>query len=185
VRIFIAGATGVLGRALIANLAGYELIGLTRRAEKAELLLSLGVEPVIGDACDGDVIRQRVSDAKPEIVVNFLTDLTEGSSEANAEIRREAGPIMVAAAQDAGTRRLAVESVAFPLDGASAEALLSLEFGALKSGLEPLVLRFGRLWGPGTQYDEPPEPPSVPVEDAGRRAADLITAGTPGIHVIA
>ena len=67
--------------------------------------------------------------------------------------------------------------------GASAEALASLEQGARGSGLEALGLRFGRLWGPGTWYDEPPEPPRVHVEES--KAAELITGGPPGIHVVA
>jgi uncharacterized protein YbjT (DUF2867 family) len=184
-RIFLAGATGVLGRALIANLGDHEVVGLTRHPARVELLESLGAEALVGDVNDRDQLLRMVADAQVEVVVNFLTDLSDGDRAANDRIRREAGPILLAAAQCAGARRLAVESVAFPLAGASAQALASFEQGALGSGLETLVLRFGRLWGPGTRYEEPPEPPRVHVEEAGARAAKLITAGTPGIHVVA
>lgn len=183
-RIFVAGATGVLGRALIPNLAGHDVVGLARSAEKVELLESLGAAAVVGDAYDRDVLVRAVADARPEIVVNFLTDLTGGPGEANVRMRREGGPITLAAALASGARRYVVESVAFPLEGASARAVESLEQDALGSGLETLVLRFGRLWGPGTWYDEPPEPPRVHIDEAGERAAELITDGSPGVHVV-
>jgi uncharacterized protein YbjT (DUF2867 family) len=184
-RIFIAGATGVIGRTLIANLKGQDLVGLTRRPEKAELLSSLGVKPVVGDAFDAEQMRHLIVTEHPEIVVNFLTDLSGASSEANARIRRDAGPIIVAATQSAGARHLVVESIAFALEGAPGEAVAALEQDALASGLEALVLRFGRFWGPGTWDDAPPEAPRVHVDEAGRRAAELIVGGETGVRVIA
>jgi hypothetical protein len=60
-----------------------------------------------------------------------------------------------------------------------------MEQTALESPIEVLILRFGRLWGPSTWYQEPPEPPAVHIADAGTRAAALIAAGRPGTHVIA
>jgi uncharacterized protein YbjT (DUF2867 family) len=184
-RIFIAGATGVLGRALIPHLAGHEVVGLTRSADKVGLLESLGAEAVVGDAYDRESLIATVVDAKPDVVVNFLTDLASGVGEANARIRREGGPTVLDAARAAGAQRFVVESVAFPIEGSAAVALASLERDALGSGLETLVVRFGRLWGPGTWYDEPPEPPQVHVDEAGRIAAGLIREGAPGIHVVA
>src|SRR5215831_15569994 len=149
-RIFLAGATGVLGRSLIPHLAGHD-----------------------------------VGEAHPDAVVNFLTDLTGGSTELNARIRREVGPSIVRAAEASSARRIVAESVAWRLEGTFAEALSLLESSALESGLDALVLRFGRLWGPGTWHATPPEPPRVNVEDAGRRAAELIAAGATGIEVVA
>jgi uncharacterized protein YbjT (DUF2867 family) len=184
-RIFLAGATGVLGRALIPHLAGHVVVGLTRSADKAPLLEELGLVPVVADACDGGRLVQAVVAARPDVVVNFLTDLTAGSSELNARIRREAGPVVVHAAEASSARRLVVESVAWRLEGASAEALSLLERSALESELEALVIRFGRLWGPGTWHEKPPEPPSVRIDDAGRRAAELIAAGATGIELVA
>ena len=184
-RIFIAGASGVLGRALIAHLGDHDVVGLTRRADKVPTLESLGAEAVVGDAYDTARVTALIADALPEIVVNFLTDLAPGRSQSNARIRREAGPLVLAAAERACARRFAVESVAFTLKGASAEAVRLLEQGALGSRLESVVLRFGRLWGPGTWYEEPPEAPRVHIEDAGRRAAELIVGGASGVHVVA
>lgn len=184
-RIFVAGASGVLGRAVIQHLGDHDVVGLTRSADKIGLLESIGAEAVVGDAYDRDLLVRLVADLHSEIVVNLLTDLSAGDREANAQIRRVAGPIVLEAARAAGARRLAVESVAFPLEGAAAEAVASLEQDALGSGLEALVIRFGNLWGPGTWYDEPPELPRVHVEEAGRRAAELITTGPCGIHIVA
>jgi len=119
----------------------------------------------------------------PDIVVNLLTDLAAGSREANARVRREGGPAVVRAAQAAGARRLVVESIAFPASGAGGSAVAELEAGALASGLEAIVLRFGRLWGPGTWSESTPEaPPAVRVAEAGRRAAPLILTAAPGTY---
>ncbi len=61
-----------------------------------------------------------------------------------------------------------------------------MERGAAESGLEAIVLRFGRLWGPGTwEPESAPEPPAGHVDEAGRRAATLILAAPPGTHEIA
>jgi uncharacterized protein YbjT (DUF2867 family) len=184
-RIFIVGATGVLGRALMPQLSDHEVVGLTRNAEKVPLLQSLGAEAVVGDAYDASALKALIAEAQPEVVVNFLTDLADGNTEANARIRREVGPTVVAAAAGAGARLLVIESVAFTLEEAAADAAGSLEQGALNAPLESLVLRFGRLWGPGTWYDGPPELPRVHVDEAGRRAAELIVDGATGIHDIA
>jgi hypothetical protein len=61
----------------------------------------------------------------------------------------------------------------------------ALEEGALGSGLEALVLRFGRLWGPGTWSPSPPEPPAISVAEAGRRAAALLLGAATGTVVLA
>jgi nucleoside-diphosphate-sugar epimerase len=184
-RIFVVGATGVLGRALLPHLRGHDVVGSTRSPEKAEPLRSLCAEVAVCDAYDRERLIRVVTEARPELVVNLLTDLAGGDREANARIRREGGPNVVAAARAAGALRLAVESVAFAVEGASAEAVAALERGALDSGLEAVILRFGRLWGPGTWYAEPPAPPAVHVAEAGRLAAGLVTAAPPGIHVVA
>jgi hypothetical protein len=59
-----------------------------------------------------------------------------------------------------------------------------MEHTALESPIDVLILRFGRLWGPATFYQEPPEPPTIHIDDAGTRAATLITSGLPGTYVI-
>jgi hypothetical protein len=118
-------------------------------------------------------------------VVNFVTDLSTGNSDANNRARREGGRNLVSAAEAAGSGRLILESVAFPLKRPAAEALAQMEQTALESPIEVLILRFARLWGPATFYQEPPEPPAIHINDAGTRAATLITSGSPGTYVIA
>jgi hypothetical protein len=132
----------------------------------------------------GELIRL-AQERRPHVVVNFVTDLSAGISEANNRARSKGGKNLVSAAEAAGSRRLILESVAFPLERPAAEALEQMERTALESPIEVLILRFGRLWGPGTLHQEPPEPPTIHIEDAGTRAVTLITSGPAGTYVIA
>jgi hypothetical protein len=183
-RILVAGATGVLGRATLPHLKRHDVLGLTRAREKLPLLRALGAEGVVCDVYDfGELIRL-AQERRPHVVVNFVTDLSAGISEANNRARREGGRNLVGAAEAAGSRRLVLESVAFPLEGPAADALEQMEQTALASPIEVLILRFGRLWGPTTFYQEPPKPPAIHIDDAGTQAANLITSGPAGTHVI-
>jgi nucleoside-diphosphate-sugar epimerase len=184
-RILIAGATGVLGRSTLPHLDRHDVLGLTRTPEKLPLLRQLGAEGVVCDIYDTRGLTRVAQEWSPDVVVNFVTELSAGSSEANNRVRREGGKNLVRAAEAAGSRRLILESVAFPLEPASAEALEQMEQTALRAPLEVLILRFGRLWGPATLYQEPPVPPAIHVDDAGARAAALVTSGAPGTYVIA
>jgi 2-alkyl-3-oxoalkanoate reductase len=76
-RVFVAGATGVIGRPLVTRLlgAGHEVIGTTRSPERAQTLRELGVRPAIVDARDTDALRGAVVEAAPEVVINQLTNL--------------------------------------------------------------------------------------------------------------
>lgn len=187
-RILIVGASGVLGRATLPQLQrdAHEVVGTTRSQHKRELLRSLGATPELCDVYEPGAIERVARAARPEIVVNFLTDLAVGPGPANSRIRVEGAPLVNAAARAAGARRLVVESIAFETTGASAAAAAALEENASAAGLEALVLRFGLFWGPGTWSEGPPERrPAVHVAEAGRRAAALIVSGAPGVHVIA
>lgn len=185
-RILIVGASGVLGRATLPHLAGHEIVGTTRSQHKRDLLASLGATPELCDVYAPGAIERVACAARPEMVVNFLTDLAAGPGPANSRIRVEGAPLVSAAARLAGARRLVVESTAFETTGASAAAVAALEEDARASGLEALVLRFGLFWGPGTWSEGPPERrPAVHVAEAGRRAAALIVGGAPGVHVVA
>jgi nucleoside-diphosphate-sugar epimerase len=184
-RILFAGATGVLGRAALPHLKRHDVLGLTRAREKLPLLRALGAEGVVCDVYDSGQLIRLAEERRPHIVVNFVTDLSTGSSEANNRARREGGRNLVSAAEAAGSRRLILESVAFPLERPAAEALEQMERTALESQIQVLILRFGRLWGPGTFYQETPEPPAIHIDDAGTRAAGLITSGLAGSYVLA
>jgi nucleoside-diphosphate-sugar epimerase len=184
-RILVAGATGVLGRATLPHLKHHDVLGLTRAREKLPLLRALGAEGVVCDVYDSGELIRLAQERRPHVVVNFVTDLSAGIGEENNRARREGGRNLVSAAEAAGSRRLILESVAFPLERPAAEALEHMEQTALESPLDVLILRFGRLWGPSTWYQEPPEPPAIHIDDAGTRAANLISSGPAGTHVIA
>jgi nucleoside-diphosphate-sugar epimerase len=134
VRIFLAGATGVIGRRLVPLLheAGHEVVGLTRSAERGEALRAQGVEPAVADAFDGDALEQAVRAARPEVVVHQLTDIPKAIDPrkmdeqfaTNDRLRIEGTRNLVRAAEAAGARRLISQSIAFayaPEDGLRAE----------------------------------------------------------------
>ncbi len=122
-RVFLAGATGAIGRPLLRMLqeAGHEVTAMTRSDSKTEMLRSLGARPVVCDAFDADALRRAVGEAGPEVIVDQLTDIPQdldvrryGEQMAgNDRIRRETTPTIMQAAVEAGTRRVVAQSVAF------------------------------------------------------------------------
>jgi nucleoside-diphosphate-sugar epimerase len=214
-RLFLAGAGGAIGRRLAPLLLadGWSVTGTTRSPEKAPMLAGMGVEPVVVDVFDADRLRDAAVRARPSVVVHQLTDLPPGLDPArmeearvrNLRIRDEGTRNLIAAALAAGARRLVAQSVAFayapgptphgeddPLDvgaaggpGISARGVASLERQLLDAPLEGLVLRYGRLYGPGTGFDRPTGPGPLHVDDAAEAARLAVTGGTPGIYNIA
>jgi nucleoside-diphosphate-sugar epimerase len=185
VRILFAGATGVLGRATLPHLSRHHVVGLTRSEEKLHLLRELGVEAVVCDVYDYDALLGVVRRARPETVVNFVTDLAARSAVANSRARREGGGNIVEAARASGASRLVVESVAFEVERDARQAVEQLERRAREFPGEAVILRFGRLWGAGTWYTAPPRPPAVRVDAAAVRAARFISCGAAGTYTIA
>ena len=80
-KIFVAGATGVLGRALVPQLVrrGHEVVAMTRSASRQRLVADLGGRPVVADALDADAVAQAVAAAEPEVIVHQLTIANSGS----------------------------------------------------------------------------------------------------------
>ena len=76
-RVFLAGASGAIGRRLCPLLIadGWHVTGTTRSPEKAQALRHMGVEPIVVDVFDESALRRAVADARPAIVVHQLTDL--------------------------------------------------------------------------------------------------------------
>ena len=76
-RVFVAGATGAIGRILCRLLVadGWQVIGTTRKAEGADNLKALGVEPAVVDVFDADALRRVVLAVQPTAVIHQLTDL--------------------------------------------------------------------------------------------------------------
>src|SRR5581483_1492346 len=122
-RLFVAGATGVIGRRLLPMLAreGHEVVGLTRSEERTALIRELGAEPAVADAFDADALARVVADARPEVVIHELTDIPRSIDpkrfaeqfERNNRLRREGTRNLVAAARAAGARRVVAQSIAF------------------------------------------------------------------------
>ena len=172
-RILIAGASGVLGRALLPLLVGHNVVGTTR--SRPDVVRALGAEPIVLDAYDRPRVLEAVKAAEPEVVVDLLTDLQGRDFAANSRIRREATPILVEAAIAARVRRLVLESIDFNVAVEAAEARDEMERSALGSGLDVGIVRLGRLWGPGTWSAEPGGDGSwVSVESAAARLREAI-----------
>src|SRR5947208_611620 len=151
-KIFLAGATGALGRQLVPQLVarGHEVVGMTRSASKQDLVRSLGARPVVADALDPDAVAQAVASAEPEVIVHQLTALSGPMSMRDARhpdrsfaatmtnrLRTEATDHLLAAGRAVGARRFLAQS-----------------FGAF---------RWARTGGPALTEDDPidPDPPAA------------------------
>lgn len=119
-RIFVAGATGAVGRRLVPRLIanGHSVVGLTRTPAKAGLLRQFGAEPVVADALDKKAIHAAMLAARPDVVVHQLTDL-KGASDlrnfdrafANSNRLRTAGTdYLLSAARECGAKRMVAQS---------------------------------------------------------------------------
>ncbi|MDB4993642.1 MAG: NAD(P)-dependent oxidoreductase [Myxococcaceae bacterium] len=122
-KIFLAGATGAVGRPLLTRLlaAGHEVTATSRSAAKVAALEAQGARAIVLDAFDAAAVEAAILQAKPEVVIHQLTALPTDASPrqmkaALAEtgrLRQETVPDFAAAARDAGARRLIVQSIAF------------------------------------------------------------------------
>jgi nucleoside-diphosphate-sugar epimerase len=185
VRILFAGASGVLGRATLPHLQGHDVTGLTRSSAGVHVIRELGAEAAVCDVYDYHALLSLAQAVKPQILVNFVTDLASGSAAANTRVRREGGENLIDTAKAAGASRLVVESVAFALEGDAALAVGQLEHSTRAFAGDALILRFGRLWGPGTFHESPPRPPAVHIDNAGAEEALLLLEALSGTYVIA
>jgi nucleoside-diphosphate-sugar epimerase len=124
-KVFVAGATGVLGRALVPQLVArrHEVVGMTRSASKQDLVRSLGARAVVADALDPDAVAQAVASAEPEVIVHQLTALSGKMSIRDARhperfrgaimtnrLRTEATDHLLAAGRAVGARRFVAQS---------------------------------------------------------------------------
>jgi nucleoside-diphosphate-sugar epimerase len=213
-RVFIAGGSGAIGRRLMPPLrdAGHDITSMTRSADVARELEVSGIRAVVVDVFDFDALTRAVAEARPEVVMHQLTDLPRelvddaqlaAAYPRNARIRVEGTRNLVAAANAASARRFIVQSVAFaylpgkepyvetdPLNLVEGPRLVTVKAAAdmeqqvINSGMEPVVLRYGLLYGPGTWSEGPARKPPVHV-DAAAQAALLALTGRPGIYNIA
>lgn len=172
-KIFVAGATGAIGRPLLNQLLarGHNVVALTRSPERAEALVAQGIEPAIADVFNADSIKAAIIRAQPEVVIEQLTALPktytrESMSAAaafNTRIRLEGGANVLAAAQAAGVRRYLRQSIAFwgiPGTGlADEETPLSLDASpavaadaCIVTEIERRLLRTSNLEGIALRY---------------------------------
>ena len=206
-RAFVAGAGGVVGRILCRLLIedGWHVTGATRSSETRARLNAMGVHAVVVDVFDRHALARVVIEARPGVVVHQLTDLPrEYSPEAmaaglarTARLRETGTRHLVAAAVAAGASRLVAQSIAFAyapgvlpsteasaLDETRHAAVAALERCVLGSGLDGIVLRYGRFYGPGTWTLERAPQAVVHVDAAADAARRAMTLGRPGAYNI-
>ena len=119
-RVFIAGATGAIGRHLVPQLIahGHEVSALTRSARKGDSLRNAGAIPVLADVLERADVVSAVRAAKPEVVIHQLTSLTglknprkfDREFAVTNRLRTEGIDNLLAAAQAAGVRRFIAQS---------------------------------------------------------------------------
>ncbi|MBA2475456.1 MAG: NAD-dependent epimerase/dehydratase family protein, partial [Actinobacteria bacterium] len=185
-KVFVAGATGAIGRRLVPLLAanGYEVVAMTRSADKARELYEHGAEPVVADGLDRDAVVEAVTRAEPEVVIHQMTALATVKSfkrfdeelAATNRLRIEASDHLLEAARAAGVRRVLAQSYGLwryagggalkteedeldPSPPASMRRTLAgiRHLEAAVTGdrrVEGLVLRYGFFYGPGTGIAE-------------------------------
>ena len=213
-KIFLAGASGAIGRRLTPLLlaARHNVTGMTRHPETARALEADGIVAVTVDVFDASALERAVVNVEPDVIIHQLTDLPRAlDNEAqlaaayprNARIRVEGTRNLIAAAQAAAARRFIVQSIAFgyapggaphseadPLhvaDGPRAitvRAAAEMERQVLVSGMEAIVLRYGFFYGPGTWHDGPTRKPSLHVDAAAHATSLAVTRGI-GVYNIA
>jgi nucleoside-diphosphate-sugar epimerase len=180
--VFVAGATGAIGRPLVPALieAGHQVAGMTRSERKATWLRDLGADAVVCDAMDAEALARAVEGAAPEVLVHQLTDLPQDFSPRykygqTNELRSQVTRNLIAAGREAGAGRIVAQSVSFfslpegdmvkdedaptmagkaeGKFGEAADAMADMERQVVEAeGMDGLVLRYGFFYGPGTWF---------------------------------
>jgi 2-alkyl-3-oxoalkanoate reductase len=203
VRVFLAGATGVIGRRLVPALlaGGHEVTAMCRTPARAEQARAAGADTAIADALDAEAVRAAVAAARPDAIVNQLTALPkridprriERDFELNDRLRSEGSAILAAAARDAGVARVIAQSIAFMYEpgppgtvhGEDDPLLRSpaTSFARTADAVKRLerttrdfggtVLRYGYFYGPGSAVAST----GSIVEDLRRRRMPVVGSG--------
>jgi nucleoside-diphosphate-sugar epimerase len=122
-KVFVAGATGALGKQLVPQLvaAGHDVVGMTRSPAKADQVRALGARPAIADALDPDAVAAAVAEAEPEVIVHQLTALGDGTFDlrhidryfaVTNRLRTEGTDHLLAAGRAVGAKRFVAQSYA-------------------------------------------------------------------------
>jgi hypothetical protein len=190
-RVFLAGASGVIGQRLIPRLieAGYLVGGMTRSADKTELISALGATPILCDVFDREGLIKAVGDFAPDVILNELTDLPDDAAniasrgDRNARIRTEGNKNLIEAARQNGSPKILAQTVAWQLpDGPDALAVAELERSVLAEG--GVVLSYGQFYGSGTYHEGAiPAEPRIQIDRAAERTVELLDAPS-GVVII-
>jgi nucleoside-diphosphate-sugar epimerase len=121
-KVFVAGATGALGKQLVPMLVeqGHEVTGMTRTPSKQDLVRELGARPAVADALDPEAVAQAVAEAEPKVVIHQLTAIDAAAFGRSLDktfaltnrLRTEGTDHLLAAANAAGARRFIAQSFA-------------------------------------------------------------------------
>ncbi len=202
-RVFLAGATGVIGRPLIPMLvqAGHEVTGMTRSPEKHEQLRAAGATPVVADALDADAVRAALLASRPDAVIHQLTALPSRIDPRkmahdfalNDRLRSEGTHILVDAALAAGATRVLAQSIAFAYAPGPPGTLHAEEDPLYTDAPEPFrrsaralaeleravaaaggtALRYGYFYGPGSAFSSH----GSMGQDVARRRMPIVGGG--------
>ncbi len=172
-KIFLAGATGVVGRLLLPMLveSGHEVIGTTRSSAKTDSIKAAGGRRLVMDVMDRATTFTVLEQAQPDVVIHQLTDLAERDFAANSRLRIEGVRNLADAAKAVGVQKMIAQSISWiyvpgeqpahedePLDveapnarGRSVRAVQTAELAVAEMPVA-IMLRYGLLYGPGTWY---------------------------------
>jgi nucleoside-diphosphate-sugar epimerase len=119
-KVFVAGATGALGKQLVPMLAanGHDVVGMTRTDAKRDQLRSLGAQPMVADALDADAVGRAVGEAEPDVIVHQLTAIPpklnmrrfEREFALTNRLRTEGTDHLLSAGQALGVKRFVAQS---------------------------------------------------------------------------
>jgi nucleoside-diphosphate-sugar epimerase len=180
-KVFLAGATGVIGRRLVPVLleAGHEVVGLARSPEAADQVSRLGASPAIADALDRQAVVAAIAEVRPDAVVHQLTAIPSALDpkrigaqfELTNRLRTVGTRNLLDGAHAVGAGRFIVQSIAFAYDPSGDELKTEedplwrrppRQFARIVDAVRALesataaaggtVLRYGHLYGPGTAY---------------------------------
>lgn len=194
-KVFVAGATGAIGRPLTRALigAGHEVLGLARGAASAQTVRELGATPVLGDAMDRDALLRAVEGLSADAVVAQLTALSKpkrtlDERDPSTALRKTGTANLLAAAEILGATRLLTQSMALgygyrdhgdrvlteddpfgePAGNLADHVLDGLN--AAEGQMRPvggIALRYGLFCGPGTWFDATAAGRSIPIPSSG------------------
>ena len=114
-KIFVAGATGVIGRSLLPILIkeGHEVFGMTHNEASKCIIQGMGAAPVVTNVFDRDAIIAALHKVRPEVVIHQLTSLSKYNLEDNARIRTVGTRNLVDASQAVGVQRMIAQSISW------------------------------------------------------------------------